>query len=100
MVRRVELLPVPPGQTSPRQGDYRGQECCWEKCRTDRSKEGRFHASGPSGSWKLNRRRSPLGLGESQTLWTVAFGGGEVYVNRRSTVENGNSGEELSRLGK
>jgi hypothetical protein len=81
MVRRIELLPVPTGLTSQQQGDYRDQGCCWEKCRTDRSKEGRFHASGLSGSWKLNRRRSPLGLGELHTRLTVAFGGGEVYVN-------------------
>ena len=30
--------------------------------------------------------------GESQNRLTVAFSSGEVYVNRRSTVENGNSG--------
>jgi len=30
--------------------------------------------------------------GESQNRLTVAFSSGEVYVNRQSTVENGNSG--------
>lgn len=52
--------------------------------------KGRFHASRPSGTRKTNAY-VPSERGEPQTRLTLAFSGGQVHVNRRSTVQNGNS---------